>query len=235
MLDCTKKAMSGLKPNWEQLLDASIANVKLLPGAETATVAWFLGDELMGEGIPLANLTAVARRIKQQWGFSTFVYTNGELSNFLTTSGQPASASEPCANSLRCAAGRGLPGGCCMSEVPPEIDFLSFDFYSGPLVDQHGRMRNSTSPFYCPEIAAEADCVGKFLRETVYPKLHQHQRVFVVPGLFGVNADASTDDALVRKFSKYWELATADKRIVGLNPWCAIFGGDRTNVTICNR
>ena len=75
-------------------------------------VAWFLGDELLGQGIPLVNITAVARRIKQQWGAAqpALVYTNGELSNFLTAEGLPATATEPCANSLRCAAGIGLPG-----------------------------------------------------------------------------------------------------------------------------
>ena len=73
---------------------------------------WYVAHAELG--IPLVNLTAVARRIKQQWSAgghslsghspsasSTLVYTNGELSNFLTVDGQPASASQPCANSLR--------------------------------------------------------------------------------------------------------------------------------------
>ena len=54
----------------------------------------------------------------------------------------------------------------------------------------------------------------------IYPKLHSHQKVFVVPGLFGVMpGDPAEDKALVTKFEKYWSLAQADDRIVGLNPW----------------
>ena len=81
-------------------------------------------------------------------------------------------------------------------------------------------MKNTSSPYYCPTVAGEAACVSKFLRQTVYPKLQPHQRVFVVPGLFGEKVDDATDTALVAKFDNYWAMAQKDKRVVGLNPWC---------------
>ena len=63
--------------------------------------------------------------------------------------------------------------------------YFSFDFYAGPLVSQSGKLVNASSPFYCPVEEDEAVCVAKLLRAYVYPKLHPHQQVFVVPGLFG--------------------------------------------------
>jgi hypothetical protein len=92
---------------------------------------------------------------------------------------------------------------------------------SGPLVNQKGRLKNASSPYYCPTVAGEAACVAKFLKQSVYPKLHDHQRVMVVPGLFGEKVDDATDTALVEKFENYWAMASEDKRIVGLNPWSA--------------
>ena len=40
LLDCTKTAISGLKPDWEATLDAAIARVKASAQLRTATVAW---------------------------------------------------------------------------------------------------------------------------------------------------------------------------------------------------
>ena len=63
--------------------------------------------------------------------------------------------------------------------VPPELDIFSFDFYSGPLVDQKGKLKNASSPYYCPAVTGEAVCVANFLKQLVYPKLQEHQRVMV--------------------------------------------------------
>ena len=94
---------------------------------------------------------------------------------------------------------------------------------SGPLVDQQGKPAvntNKSSPFYCPTVAGEAVCVSAMLKKYIYPKLHPHQQAFVVPGLFGSKpGDPAEDAALVAKFEGYWAMATADERIVGLNPW----------------
>eukprot|EP01047_Picozoa_sp_COSAG01_P117544 COSAG01_NODE_46218_length_402_cov_0.600660_1_plen_62_part_00 len=61
-----------------------------------------------------------------------------------------------------------MPGGCCLDTMlPAAIDYLSFDFYSGPLVDQHGKPEhtNASSPFYCPAVEEEATCVSALLKK----------------------------------------------------------------------
>ena len=66
----------------------------------------------------------------------------------------------------------------------------------------------------------EAACVARILRDYVYPKLQAHQQVLVVPGTFGAKpADPAEDAQLVAKFEAYWEFATRDAKVVGLNPW----------------
>jgi hypothetical protein len=184
--------------------------------------AWFLGDELLENGIPLANLTAVARHIKQQWGAPTKVYANLCMPSFIDAANQPSSPGSTCTGAARCAGGRGMPGGCCVDTMlPAEIDYVSFDFYSGALVDQQGKPEmNASSPFYCPKVAEEAACVSAMLKKYIYPKLHPHQKAFVVPGLFGAKPrDPAEDAALVAKFESYWTMAEADDHIIGLNPW----------------
>ena len=75
-LDCGKVAMSGLVGDWEHRLDRMIATVKTMPHFANRTFGFNLGDELLGEGVPLANLTAVARRIRSTFGHPTFIYWN---------------------------------------------------------------------------------------------------------------------------------------------------------------
>ncbi len=232
VVDCSKVKMSGLVEGWEQKLDHAIIEAKALefgtmPSWSTVNIstrAWFLGDELLENGISMANLTAVARHIKAQWGATTKVYLNMCLPSFIDSDNRPSSPSSTCTGSARCAGGQDMPGGCCLdTTLPPEIDYISFDFYSGNLVDQHGKpgaTTNKSSPFYCPTVAGEAACVSAILKKFVYPKLHPHQQAFVVPGLFGARAgDLAEDAALVSKFENYWSMAAADDRIIGLNPW----------------
>ena len=233
VVDCSRVARSGLAPGWEAKLDHAIAEVKALeygtmPSWSTVNVstrAWFLGDELLENGVPMANLTAVARRIKQRWAPApTKVYLNMCMPSYVDAADRPSSPSSTCTGAARCAGGRGVPGGCCLDGMlPEEIDYISFDFYSGALVDQQGKpavTTNKSSPFYCPTVAGEAACVSSMLRTYIYPKLHPHQKAFVVPGLFGSKpGDPAEDAGLVAKFENYWSMASADERVVGLNPW----------------
>ena len=63
---------------------------------------------------------------------------------------------------------------------------------------------------------SEADRVFEYLRRVVYPRLHPHQNVWVVPGLFGSVANNSVDEMLVRKLDRYWAMAINDSRVVGV-------------------
>ena len=189
----------------------------MVPAHRDRTVfrAFFLGDELLGEGTPTANLSAVAARVKASFP-DALVYANEQTLAFM-----PGVGSAPCAGSPRC---HGVAGAsCCYTAgLPASIDAVSVDIYTGPLVDQSGRQRNLSQ--YCPSSAwqtfeAEADCVLEFYRARVYPRLSPRQQTFVVPGTFGTDADDATDQMLVRKFERFWDLAAADPRVIGLNPW----------------
>jgi len=59
-----------------------------------------------------------------------------------------------------------------------------------------------------------------------FPLLHKHQRVFVVPGIYGrgtkgsnSTAAAAEDMGLVRKLQGYIKWANDDHRLAGLIPW----------------
>ena len=159
-------------------------------------------DELLTScGTPLANLTAVAQAIRDRFGSLPFIYTNEDGRAF----DPPVNASGLCAASLRCAAD-GERRDCCLAGgVPPVIDAISLDSYK---LDD-----------------SEADRVFEYLRRIVYPRLHPHQNVWVVPGLFGSVANNSVDEMLVRKLDRYWAMAINDSRVVGVRhgrlPVCA--------------
>ena len=75
---------------------------------------------MLGEGTPLVNMTAVARRIKRTFGRQTMVYANFDASPFT-----PGVNGSVCAASHRCPAAA-LPHSCCLTGgVPPEIDVVS--------------------------------------------------------------------------------------------------------------
>ena len=75
-LDCGKVAMSGLVGDWEHRLDRMMDSIKTMPDFANRTFGFNLGDELLGEGVPLANVTAVARRSRSTFGHPTFIYWN---------------------------------------------------------------------------------------------------------------------------------------------------------------
>ena len=100
VVDCSKVERSGLAEGWEAKLDHAIIEAKALeygtvPSWSTVNIstrAWFLGDELLENGIPIANLTAVARHIKKQWGAPTKVYANLCMPSFIDAANQVRTA-----------------------------------------------------------------------------------------------------------------------------------------------
>ena len=77
-----------------------------MPAHRDRTVfrAFFLGDELLGEGTPTANLSAVAARVKASFP-DALVYANEQTLAFM-----PGVGSAPCAGSPRC---HGVAGASC--------------------------------------------------------------------------------------------------------------------------
>ena len=165
---------------------------------------------MLGEGTPLVNMTAVARRIKQTFGRQTMIYANFDASPFT-----PGVNGSVCAASHRCPAAP-LPHSCCLTGgVPSEINAVSVDMYCGRVGHDGKVSPNST----CPDPTSEARHVLDYYRSVVYPLLQPHHRVFLVPGLFGANNDSRTDDILASKFESFWRLATKDPRVLGFKPW----------------
>ena len=83
--------MSGLVDGWETIIDDMVATVKQqTPDYATRTAGFDLGDELLAEGTPLANVTAVARRSRAQFGAKTFVYLNENSYAFTASVSLPA-------------------------------------------------------------------------------------------------------------------------------------------------
>jgi hypothetical protein len=64
----------------------------------------------------------------------------------------------------------------------------------------------------------------EFARTHIIPTLHPHQRLMVVPGLYGNDSatpaeHALQDERLLAKLDAYWEWIQNDTRMVGLNPY----------------
>ncbi len=168
--------MSGLVEDWEQIVDNYMDLVQTMPDYATRTFGWNLGDELLGEGVPLANVTAVAQRIRARFGPKTFIYWNETPMAF--TPGP--NGTQPCTGAARCAATTD-PAGCCLNQaggVPAVFDAVSIDMYAGTLQRNGLPDPNST----CSNPTHEADCVFAYMRRYVYPHISASQRVFVVPG-----------------------------------------------------
>ena len=97
------------------------------------------------------------------------------------------------------------------------FDAVSVDEYAGTL-NKSGQPRTKST---CPHPTLEAKCVFDFMRASVYPRLKPHQRVFVVPGTYGLTASdgGETDRMLKAKLELYWELAVKDPLVIGIKPW----------------
>ena len=65
---------------------------------------------------------------------------------------------------------------------------------------------------------------AKKMYDIIFPKLHDHQKVMLVPGTFACSnltyfpLDGQAKN-LVEKLDGYFEWAKSDERIAGFNPW----------------
>ena len=93
--------------------------------------------------------------------------------------------------------------------VPPDLDLISVDVYSG----------------YTPSTAGiEEVTQAKAVYASIFPKLHSHQQILLVAGIFGCSNTpkfpvTEQEKHIVEKLVGYFEWAKADTRIAGFNPW----------------
>jgi len=100
--------------------------------------------------------------------------------------------------------------------VPTELDLFSFDYYDAANTDG----------------AAEVAGVRETAETVVFPKMAPHQRLLLVPGIYGNTpsscaahgggAACALDrqaEQVVRKLDLYLEWAKSEPRVVGFNPW----------------
>jgi hypothetical protein len=105
--------------------------------------------------------------------------------------------------------------------LPASLDIISVDNYE---------LTNSTRLFEDPWYLAEPRENRKFYQEFVYPTLAPHQRVLLVPGLYGNLSETSgisanpaavavQDGRLTLKMEEYWKWAQEDPLVIGFNPY----------------
>jgi hypothetical protein len=108
--------------------------------------------------------------------------------------------------------GKHNPASCWTndSKVPASVDWVSCDNYQDPTTNQTGPWPWDPSP-----TVSEATTKRYIAEHHIYPKLHPHQKVVMLPGLFGNRSDAWTDDWLVKKVQEYWVWGKEDPRVAG--------------------
>lgn len=87
---------------------------------------------------------------------------------------------------------------------------MSCDIYQDPTTNKTGPWPWDPSP-----TVSEATAKRYIAEHHIYPKLHPHQKVVMLPGLLGNRSDAWTDDWLVKKVQEYWAWGKEDSRVAG--------------------
>ena len=174
--------------------------------ASGAVRGLFLGDELCCTGTSPENLTAVANfcraRLQTAGHGSADVYIN------------------ECARSFIGAGewGGGEWPGWIKGKIPEGLTLVSLDNYM--LANATNKTTRQVTPYW----SAEVQRVQKLYKLAFPPeRLHPHQRLMVVPGLYGNDSataaeHATHDGQLVKKMELYWQWIQNDTQIVGLCP-----------------
>ena len=96
-----------------------------------------------------------------------------------------------------------------IASIPVALDAISVDTYAG----------------YQPKSKGEDEVTrAKKIYEVIFSKLHPHQSVFVVPGIFACSNLSympldTIDENTVEKLNAYFVWAMEEPRIIGMNPW----------------
>lgn len=99
-------------------------------------------------------------------------------------------------------------------KIPDELDLISIDFYDQGNKDGLQEVRQTQS----------------YVEQVVSPRLAAHQRLLLVPGIFGNSPEICSEEGdpcpleeqqvqIVKKLEAFFSWAKADGRIAGFNPW----------------
>ena len=209
-IDC-----STFNPWWRQLLQ-EVTQSHVLPhlGGGKMYRGVFLGDELCGNAACWARLLApLSAEFRRLLPPDAVIYTNaGHIDN--------------------------------ETAIPPAFDLVSFDHYttggfSGGADPKTGVCPETKPPHEQPYCPLNEVREVRAMYEALFPRLHPHQQVLLVPGVFGcdVRHDSKVECpwnhgtwnvsqrlesqgwALVQKLKGYWEWALQEPRIAGFNPY----------------
>ena len=196
----------GVRAGWQSALSAALKSIQ--PHIDAGGIKGiFLGDEPLLAGIAASNITAVADFIRAAVGSKPKIYWNDGCRPWYD------GHVEPCTT----RAGKN-PASCWTNEstgkVPASVDWVSCDEYVDPTRPPNERWGTASGLW-----ASEAAAQRYFSEHYIYPKLHPHQQVVAVPGLFGNRTDDWTDAFLTQKMQEYWDWAQDDVRVAGFNGW----------------
>jgi parallel beta-helix repeat protein len=186
----------GLQTNWKEAMAAQLGSA--LPLFKSgAVVGVFLGDEIMCSKIPFSNYSAVATATRK----------------WLTDSGVPGALiySNECSTPL---TKRGQTWSI-PDKLPAELDLFSIDLYAA--------RESHSNPSSDPQ--KELEEVQKMVADHMRPRLHPHQRLMLVPGLFGDRNTTRSgtmeqqEEYLLAKLNATVAYAESQPDIVGVIPW----------------
>ena len=193
----------GLRPGWEAALAPALEQLE--PYIDKGALAGiFLGDEPMLAGISASNITAVADFIRARVGPMPKIYWNDGCRPFYDGHVEPC-VHKPGHNPRSCWTNT--------SKVPASVDWVSCDQYEDPT------KATAPHPWLSSAANPEAKAQRYFADHFIKSKPHDHQRIVLVPGIFGNRSDEWTNNYLADKLQGYWEWAQEDAKVAGFNPW----------------
>ena len=197
-----------LAPGWKGILDEYKATIAPFIANQTI-VGIFMGDELVCAGMAVSNFTAVSSALRTEFGPSLLLYTN------------------ECSGGLNQMSASDL----------AYLDLFSIDIYDnrnedGVRLDSRPVISvPSVSPdWHVPTQVAEVRAAREIYEKSIFSKLAPHQKVILVPGVFGNTPEGCAahnlscpldeqETQIVLKLDAYFEWAKAEPRIVGFNPY----------------
>ena len=205
---------TGLTPGWRAALDKQL-DAAMPHFATQALVGVFLGDETMCDGVSVANFTAVSDAVKARVGTSGLVASNECTDTFTTANTKDQYAGSVVGKlpasldivSVDTYAAANRPAHCSTVPAPPSWGSCSYridrDFNPETKGAPAGRCCCPASQPWCRsnEPATEANSTRAFYERFLMPHLLPHQKLFLIPGLFGVKWNCSDPAYVSRLFT----------------------------------
>ena len=228
---------TGLAPGWraalDKLLDAAMPHF-----ASKALVGVFMGDETMCGGVSVANFTAVSDAVKARVGTSGLVAANECTLPFTTANTRDHYAGSVAGKlpasldiiSVDTYAAANRPAHCSTVPAPPSWGSCSYrvdrDFNPETKGAPAGRCCCPASQPWCRsnEPATEANSTRAFYERFLVPHLLAHQKLFLIPGLFGVKWNCSDPAYVSRLFTLIRAHALSSRVQLCHTPHCAVTG-----------